>query len=420
MRIALVCAGSRGDVQPYVALAEGMKQAGYHVRLVTHEPFASWAEVRGLEFAPLRGNPRDLMTRIWHRRALAAGRNPLVFMRTMMKAFREFMPAFLEDTLKGCQGVQGIVFSTLGFPAYHIAEAMGVPAVAAFLQPQTRTSAFPAPIGAVPRWLHRFGWFNRWTYVAMELSVWNLIRKDINRWRRETLGLPPLSALGPYPRLYRGEIPVLYGFSRYVVPRPADWGDHIHITGYWFLNTEALEPPSPELEAFLREKEPVVAIGFGSMPLPHPERMARAITEALERTGLRAVVLSGWGRLPLRPSRRIFVTEQVAHEWLFPRVDAVVHHAGGGTTATGLKHGRPTVPVPFFVDQFFWAYRVHALGVGSTPVPAHGLTARRLAQALEQVTHDPTLRERAAHLGERLRREDGVARAVSLLERYLK
>ncbi len=323
MPIAIVCAGTRGDMQPYIALAEGLKQAGYHVRLVTHEPFASWAEVRGLEFAALRGNPRDLMTRFWHRRALAAGRNPLVFMRTMMKAFR-------------------------------IAEAMGVPAVAAFLQPQTRTSAFPAPIGAVPRWLHRFGWFNRWTYVATELAVWNLIRKDINRWRRETLGLPPLSALGPYPRLYRGEIPVLYGFSRYVVPRPADWRHHIHIPGYWFLNTEALEPPSPELEAFLREKEPVVAIGFGSMPLPHPERMARAITEVLERTGLRAVVLSGWGRLPLRPSRRIFVTERVAHEWLFPRVDAVVHHAGGGTTATGLKHGRPTVPVPFFVDQFFW------------------------------------------------------------------
>lgn len=420
MRVALVCAGSRGDVQPYVALAEGMKRAGYEVRLVTHEPFASWAEARGLDFAPIRGNPRDLMTRIWYRRAVAAGRNPLVFVRTMMKAFRAFMPAFLEDTLRGCQGVQGIVFSTLGFPAYHIAESMGVPAVAAFLQPQTRTSAFPAPIGAVPRVLTRFGAFNRGTYVAMELSIWLLIRRNINRWRRETLGLPPLSLLGPYPRLYRGEIPVLYGFSPHVVPRPSDWGAHIHITGYWFLNTQPLEPPSPALEDFMKQGGPVVAIGFGSMPLAHSERTAREIAEALERTGLRAVVVAGWGRLPLERSSRVFVVERVAHEWLFPRVHAVVHHAGGGTTATGLKHGRPTVPVPFFVDQFFWAERVHTLGVGPAPVPIHRLTARRLARALEQAVHDRTLRARAAHLGERIRQEDGVARAVALLERYLR
>ncbi len=417
--LVIVAAGTRGDVQPYVALGEGLQAAGYRVRLVTHEPFAGLVRRHGLAFAPLRGNPRALMEQSLGRRVMAAGHRPSDVFRGLWAIYRREMPYFLEDCRQGCAGAQGILFSILGFPAYHVAEALGVPAIGAFLQPQTRTRAFPAPVGPAPRWLARCGLYNRLTYVLLEEITWLLVRQDINRWRTETLGLPPLSWQGPYPRLYSGHIPVLYGFSEHVVPRPPDWPSSMHVTGYWFLEEDGSWTPPPDLQTFLEAGPPPVYVGFGSMRPPEPDAFARTVVEALRLAGVRGVFLTGWSGMRVQPSPDLYVAEEAPHAWLFPRVAAVVHHGGAGTTAAGLRAGQPGVVVPFLLDQFFWGHRVQALGVGPAPVPAHRLTARRLAEAVDRAVSTPAFRGQAQTLADRLRAENGVERAVALVRALL-
>ena len=421
MKIAVVCAGSRGDVQPYVALALGLKSAGYHVRVVTHESFEPMVRERELDFYPLRGNPRELMDHILARKVMSSGQNLVRFMRNLYAMYKQFMDTFLEDCRRGCQGAQAVVFSTLGFPAYHIAEAMNVPSFAAFLQPQTRTSAFPVPFMSTPGWLRKIGFYNRFTYMFMELFAWQMMRKDINKWRVKDLKLQPLPLTGPYRRVYRGEVPVLYGFSRYVVSRPSDWPDSVYITGYWFLDTLQSWKPSPKLKDFLESGSPPVYIGFGSMRGRDPVRLARIAIEALRISKQRGILLTGWGGLQIEEVPDwVFVVDDVPHDWLFTKVIAVVHHGGAGTTAAGLRAGKPTVVVPFIADQFFWGERVQSLGVGPAPIPYNRLTAERLAEAIEFVVNDTGVRLRAEKLGELIRNEDGVANAVSILSRFIR
>jgi UDP:flavonoid glycosyltransferase YjiC (YdhE family) len=209
---------------------------------------------------------------------------------------------------------------------------------------------------------------------------------------------------------------VLYGFSPAVIAKPPDWGPRIHVTGYWFLDAAAAWRPPADLVAFLDEDPPPVYVGFGSMVNREPEATTALVLEALRQAQVRAVLVSGWGGLSpgdLPPT--VYMLEAIPHAWLFPRVAAVVHHGGAGTTAAGLRAGVPSLIVPFFGDQFFWGARVAALGVGPPPIPRKELTVARLAQALQEVRGDEAMRRRAAMLGATIRSEDGVARAVEVI-----
>lgn len=190
------------------------------------------------------------------------------------------------------------------------------------------------------------------------------------------------------------------------------------MTGYWFLRTPpGWSPPEP-LRRFLEAGEPPVYVGFGSMPNQEPRATFDLILRALEMTGQRGVIYGGWGGLAGETAGdRALVIEGVPHEWLFPRMKAVVHHGGAGTTAAGLRAGVPNVVVPFFGDQPFWGWRVAALGAGPAPIPRRSLTAERLAAAIERAVTDPAIHGRASEIGARLRAEDGVANTVVLIQR---
>jgi len=218
-----------------------------------------------------------------------------------------------------------------------------------------------------------------------------------------------------------GDCPILYGFSPAVVPTPTDWPAFVHPTGYWFLDAPRDWRPPVALSAFLAAGPPPVYVGFGSMRNRQPQVVTALVVEALERAGQRGVLHSGWdGLAELRLPETIFPVDSIPHDWLFPRMAAIVHHGGAGTTAAALRAGRPAVVVPFFADQPFWARRVYELGVGPYPLPRARLTAARLADAITAAVYDPTMLERAVALGERLRAEDGVSEAVRVLMRYWK
>ena len=423
MRIALVTLGSLGDVYPFVALGLGLQAAGHDVLVVTHTPFEQIVRERGLHFAPVDIDPRTLLEHEEGRSWLDTGGNALLFFRQFSRIAELLIRQALVDCWHACQGTEAIVYSTIGFAiARPIAEKLGVPSFMAALYPVAPTRAFASPyFPAAPAWLpFGRGYYNRQTHLLAMFAFWQLVRPVVNRALREVLDIPPLSPGWLLSQVRQGRITVLYTYSPSVVPRPPDWGNWNHVTGYWFLDHQPNWQPPAGLVDFLASGPPPVYIGFGSMNSRSPQEMTEIVLKALARSRQRGILLTGWGGLSKADlPTEVFKVDEVAHDWLFPRVAAVVHHGGSGTTGAGLRAGIPTVIVPFFGDQPFWGRRVYELGVGPRPIPRKQLSVEWLADAISTAASDTNMRARAAALGERIRAENGAARAVEILGRYL-
>lgn len=426
MRFVILAVGTRGDVQPLVALGRGLRQAGHHVRLATYPIFQELTESAGLEFFRLEGNSQEQLKQEEGQAMLAAGGSSARYMLHGIRLFRTYLERLLLDTWEACQGAEAIINPHNAIAGPHIAKRLGIPCYLAWFSPVYRTRAFPLPIGAAD--LHLGGTFNELTYIAAEQFAWHFLRRQINRWRKETLNLAPLPFRGPsllpitnpYGRRSDCGPPLLYGYSPLVVPKPLDWPDRLHVTGYWFLDHASDWQPPARLADFLAAGPPPVYIGFGSMIDRDPEALTNAALEALKRTGQRGILLSGWSGLnSAHLPDEVLQVESVPHDWLFPHTAAVVHHGGAGTTATGLRAGVPSIIVPFAGDQPFWGKRIAELGVGPAPIPHKQLTAERLADAIRAAISDTGMRARVAALAERIRAEDGVAYTVEVIHRYL-
>jgi UDP:flavonoid glycosyltransferase YjiC (YdhE family) len=403
MRVAIVCNDSRGGIQPYAALAQGLRQAGHEVRVVAPADVEPLFAAAGLPFAPLSGSPEAALR-------ATAGRatgGSIASMRFVIRELSARINTWTRETLQACQGVD-VVSGGIGgmVVGLSVAEKLGVPFVESHLQPVgAPTGAYPGVLLAgMPRWLGSPG--RRLSHHLSEMALWLPFRPAMRSARRQVLGL------AGRPRAAEGQ-PVLYGFSRHVVPVPPSATRARHVTGYWTLPPASAWRPSPALDNFLARDGPVVSVGFGSMASADAGGVTALVLDAIQRAGVRAVLLGGWGGLSSPPQRDdVFYVDAVPHDWLFPRVSAAVHHGGAGTTGASLRAGIPAVVVPFIMDQPFWASRVAALGAGPAPIPRRRLTVARLAGALRQAVADEATRSRASGLGASIRAEDGVAEAV--------
>lgn len=419
MRIAIIALGSRGDVQPYIALGKGLKDAGHTVRVVTHPNFESLVNSSGLEFWPVRGNVQDVAESPEMRQLLDKGKFVAIMRLTIREAQRAAVH-WAEDGLVACQSMDLLVAGLGGlFIGFSLAEKLHLPFMQAYLIPFTPTKDFPATV--LPQSLPSLGGaFNRLTHHLTRQLMWQGFRSADNLARRQVLDLPPAPFNAPYHSTPTKGLPVLYGFSPSALPTPSDWGADIHVTGYWFLDAEGDWNPPAELINFLQTGPAPLYIGFGSISNRKPEETADLVLQALSKTGQRAILLSGWGGLHKADlPDSVFMIDSIPHAWLFPRVTAVVHHGGAGTTAAGLRAGIPSIIIPFFGDQPFWGQRVYELGVGPKPIPRQRLTIDNLAEAIRAAITDGEMRRRAAALGERIQSEDGLAQAVALIEQSI-
>jgi len=350
---------------------------------------------------------------------LESGRNPFFWVAQILRTMRPTFERLMENTWRACQGAEAIVFSTMGLGAYHVAERLGVPCCWAIPFPGlARTRSYPNVVFPT---LRLGGAYNLWTHAVAEWFMQQLTGRFLNRWRRgHGLAVIPLRRW-PYGRLHGRPVPILFSYSPLIVPRPPDLGEHIHVTGYWFLDPAPGWQPPARLVDYLGSGPPPVYVGFGSMAHRHPLQTAQLVRQALRRSGQRGVLVAGWSGLsgedPATRSDDLLGLDAVPHAWLFPRTAAVVHHGGSGTTGAGLRAGVPSVLVPHAGDQALWARRVSELGVGPRPIPRRLLTAERLATALTRAVTDVEMRARAAALGARIRAEDGVGRAIEAIER---
>lgn len=420
MRITILAFGTRGDVQPMLALGKGLARKGHQVCIAAGANFERWIEAQGLEAASGTVDMQAVMESEVAEEWLQHGTNPIVNARVMRRLFLQHGRALMQDAWNASQGAQVVVSSMLSeVYAVSIADKLGAQHIRAWLQPSMiATRSGPATLNApLPNRSSRINyWF---TKVLVEPFQWNLCGDITNRFREEVLELPPQTRAENTAA--RRKTLVLHGYSRFVIPHPADWPPNIHTTGYWLLDQAQEWQPPRELAAFLEAGSPPICIGFGSMAGQDAGALADLFVRAVEQSHVRAIWLSGWtgaGGTALPDS--ILRMDSAPHEWLFPRVQAVVHHGGAGTTAASLRAGIPAIVTPHLADQMFWAHRVHALGVGPKGIPREELTTASLAAAIAQATSDGAMKQRAAELGARIRGEDGVARAVELIEEDLR
>jgi len=416
MKLTLIALGSRGDVQPIVALGRGLLDAGYAVRLVTMVGFESMVREQGLEFFPVAGDAQALTSELILEGVKGKGLSLLHMVRGFMRTFgaitQSYHMAFAAEALRDSDAILSQLPG--GFYGYDLAEHLRVPYIALSVIPQEITGAYP--LSLLPMQFSLGSWYNRLTYYMGQQLAWHPFHKAINAFRDE-LGLPPASFWwGNMRRMKRERVPVIQGFSEHVIPTEPEWGDHVHTTGYWTLDESSWEP-SAALVKFLEAGEPPVFIGFGSMPVPDPTVTTRLILKALRRAGKRGILGAGWAKIgAVELPETVFALDYAPYAWLFPRVAAVIHHGGSGTTGFALRSGVPSMVIPFTADQPFWGRRTHELGVGPVPIPFVKLSVENLARAIVSMVENAGMQRKAVDLRDVMAAEKGIARAVEIIQ----
>jgi len=409
MRITILALGSRGDIVPYSILGKALHAVGHDVWFITSKNFEHHITSQGLCAYSLPGDADALL------------RSTGSKMAALLRGFRDVSKGIvqLNDELLPIFEKTDLILNQLpgGVYGYDLAEKFNIPMFMVAVIPLIRTKAFPM-IGSPPIFRAIPG-YNNFSYRMAEQIAWQMLRPTINPWRIEQLDLPPTPLSGYMAEVYEDGLQFVNGFSRHVFPRPDDWTENVHITGYWFADDDDWQPPE-NLRRFIEKGVPPLYIGFGSMPIASPDDAIRIIHQALHNTGQRAILQMSHFKddMPNLPEE-IHPIQYAPHGWLFPRMTAVVHHGGSGTTSAGFRAGVPALTLPFLFDQFFWGACIEALGVGPPHIPFRRLTGNQLAEAIDRLLRDGEMRRRASALGEKIRAEDGVLNGVHVIERLM-
>jgi UDP:flavonoid glycosyltransferase YjiC (YdhE family) len=413
VRVLIVAPGSTGDVAPFTGLGARLREEGHDVAIAAHEPFRRLVTAAGAEFRALRGDPQRLGASAEGQRWQGSGSGPLAAAR-MARLFVDYIDSMSQDLVAAAErGADVVLLNAVSvFTGYHVAEGLGIPSAGVFPAPVHPTGDLPVISLGLPRLPAPI---NR----AVGRSVLRAGAASFGRTTkalRARLGLPPMRASALWRRMAADEWPVFHGFSNAVVPRPVDWPRALRVSGYWWPSTAPGWQPDPELQRFLDAGPAPVYVGLGSRDPGDPARVAAIVRDALRRAGLRGVVQAGWAGLSLHDDD-IITIDETPHEWLFPRMAAVAHHCGAGTTAAGLRAGVPTVGLPVLADQPFWASRLVALGASPASIPFGRLSVDRLADALSAAVRDDAFARRSRGLARTLDSDDGAGEVAAALER---
>lgn len=417
----ILAQGTRGDVQPFIALTRALTRSGHHVCLGAPEWAAEKAKEDGAECIQFCDVESELMSDPAVREGFETNYHGIRGKYLILKVIRRhrlIMPQILSDLASCVRNDFDMVVFHATLPGHEIAERMGVPAVPVCLEPwYVPTSAFPTtilPVRGIPSLL------NRATYVLSRIWL-RALRGDTTAWREGTLNLPRRSGHRNELKRPDGTRPtVLQPISRHVLPSLTAYPDWLHTTGFWFLPASYGWQPPPELEEFLSNGDPPVYIGFGSVVGHNPRDKATIVAEAVRIAGVRAVIGGGQERATtVSPDRKILYIDDVPFDWLFHRVAAIVHHGGSGTIGLAAASGRPQVVCPAVYSQPFNARRMHSLGVAPRPQNQRNLTSRGLAQAIECSVTEKSMLEHAIELSQKINSEDGIAESVRILETIL-
>ncbi|KAG7041707.1 glycosyltransferase family 28 domain-containing protein [Colletotrichum scovillei] len=431
LNIAIHIVGSRGDVQPFIPIAQLLMKEpyGHRVRICTHPVFKDFVESNGVEFFSIGGDPEALMAYMVKNPGLLPSRESVKAgdIKQRRKEMAEIINGAWRSCIEAGDGMgerttaatvlnaddlfvaDAIIANPPSMAHIHCAEKLGIPLHMVFTMPWCPTQAFHHPLASMSYGEADTSAANYLSFIMMELLTWQGLGDLINKFRTQTLGLDHISPLWGCQLLPRLRVPYTFLWSESLIPKPADWDSHINITSFSFLPLADKYTPPADLTAFLEAGPPPIYIGFGSIVVDDPKALTQLIFKAVEQAGVRAIVSKGWGGVGGGDDvpDNVYLIGNCPHDWLFKRVSAVVHHGGAGTSAAGIACGRPTVVVPFFGDQPFWGQMIACAGAGPAPVPFKEMTAETLAASITFALK-PEVQVAVQQMAERIAEEDGA------------
>ncbi|KAG6991800.1 Sterol 3-beta-glucosyltransferase UGT80B1 [Fusarium oxysporum f. sp. conglutinans] len=388
LNIAIHVVGSRGDVQPFIPIAQMLSRPPFNhrVRICTHPVFKGFIEGHGIEFFSIGGDPEALMAYMV--------KNP-----SLLPSLKSVKDGDISKRRKEMWEIMHGAWRS----CIEAGDGMAGPIKAANIQSPKDLFIADAIIANPPSMAH--------IHCAAKLGR---LGDLINKLRTQILRLDPISPMWGYQLLSRLRVPHSYLWSKSLIPKPSDWASHINVTGFSFLPLASSYTPPPDLVTFLEKGTPPIYIGFGSIVVEDPQALRNLVFDAVKLANVRAVVSQGWGTLggeDVGVPENLYLIGNCPHDWLFQRVSVVVHHGGAGTTAAGIAAGRPTVVVPFFGDQPFWGQMIARAGAGPTPIPFKKMTAESLAASI-LFALNPEVKEAAQRLAQTIMQEDGASNAA--------
>lgn len=418
--ITLLTNGTRGDVLPYIALGEGLQNAGYNVRIAAPIGFANLIQQSKIKFSPYEGNPSDLLIEQGDQTPLTIGKNFIRSIQSTNHFIKQARPLYrkmLQTAFEACKGSDLIMYGLPTLWGSHIAEGLQIPAVRALLQPLAPTNDFASALLPFRFSIKGINWLSHIITIQLIYLSW---RSEIHHARRTWFGLGSAPLLDSSLRHISAQPLTLNGFSERIVPRPQNWSEKQIITGYWRKEVTSKQVNNlAEIQKFIKAAKNPIAIGFGSQNTKDVSLTLHLIEEAINQTNTQAILTipSKWhGEIK---SKNIFPIDYIPHDWLYKHVKVAIHHGGAGTTSASLHAGIPTITMPLAIDQFFWGERVDKIGVSPKPIPQRKLTAKKLANAIHIALTDETMKARAKSVGEALSRENGIQVAVSQMRKMI-
>jgi vancomycin aglycone glucosyltransferase len=399
MKIALAAVGTSGDVRPIIALGLKLRARGDNVVIGAPPNFEAHVRRCGLSFHPVG---IDVQADVAESAARFMGK-PFRALQYTVTAELAMLPSQHACLLEAAKGCDRLLCGGYLFVGPTVAEILGIPYAHVFHVPQVLKSSCHPPVQTPWLNLPRIG--NRMSWIGYTTIMDRVFGRVINEFRRKA-GLKKM------------ENPDLFGLNKMILamdgelsPVPPDVREVVIQTGYWnFFEGEALPR---DLEAFIEAGSAPVYVGFGSMTDPAPAATLNAVKEALDLVDGRAIAAKEYAAAAGEfPKDRIFFTGPVPHWTLFPRMKAIVHHGGAGTTWASCRAGVPQVIAPQWGDQYYWADRVYRLKLGSAPINRSNLTGKRLAAALGKATEDADIKRNCGEMGKKLKARDGLAEAV--------
>jgi len=410
MNITILTYGSRGDVQPFLPLSLGLMVRGHSVKLAAPSRFKTLVEGYGIQFVPLAGEPEELS-----RQMNNAGFNPVAMIRDFMQHAIEIGADVIRQVEEASKDADLIIHTFAhAVGAHTLAREMHIPDIHIQTFPMfTPTGDYPNV--TLPDFKLRI--LNRFTHLISQKIAWWISVFGYEQVCRRG-GLARRKLYFPFDKdPLRPPTPILCAWSPSILPPSKEWPSQVHVTGYYFFDTDHTYQPPAELQNFLDAGESPICVSFGSMVNRDVERIDKVVRDALAQTNNRGIILSGWSTMKNNAFDNLLYLDAVPHDWLLPRCKMIIHHGGAGTTSAGLRAGIPNVVVPFTADQPFWGRRVRAVGAGPKPILVKKLSVVNLMHAIAEAG-DHVVRKSAQDIGQRIGSEDGVMQAVKLIESH--
>jgi sterol 3beta-glucosyltransferase len=417
MKITFLTLGSRGDVQPYVALAKELRKNGHEALVCTGASFKKLIQENGVGFHEATADLMAILDSEEGKKVFNGGNYNILKMLSFAKEV--ISPAYrksMDDFLHASKGSDLIIYHPKALGAVDISGYLNIPCISMppvpIIYPITEFPNF-----AISSNKNLGSFLNKLTYKATSLAESSNI-KDINDFRRKSLNLPKRKSGELMFKVKGNNIPIIYPISPFLFNEVESWKDRVFLPGFFFLDMGEASLDK-ELEDFLERGKSPIVVSFSSMPLKNPTAFKEKLVQALKETGNRAVILTGTSGMTFENEDNIFATAKAPHRLIFKRSKGIIHHGGVGTMSEALLSGVPQLIMPFTVDQPFWAHRLHSKGYAIKPLREKNLLTSDLVKALKEMENEEYIKN-AKEIQEIISSEKGLENAVKHIEKLYK